>query len=360
MPVNIVATPNAAIQTAVTEATGNETASNDDFANLLQDQLTANAGQAAAEALAANPPALVSNVGDAGDSSDASQTDGVLDPSALLATLALVTPAVNNDTTESITPDTESTADTALTALSAATMAGQDSQDVNAASASEIRQNAASSPSAAASDDATAKFAVAGSQAEADASRAATTAKLSSEVANQDISVDSADVHTNLHATSAQHPVVAQTSLAVATPVRDADWSTDLGQKVVWLASSDTQSAQLTLNPEHLGPIDVSVDIDNLSGSASVSFASANAEVRDALESAMPRLREMFASAGIELGQTNVGAESFRQSSSNSDDQRAASRSTVDNAILAGDTASTVHSSVVATQRGNGLVDLFA
>lgn len=356
MPVNIVATPNAAIQTAVTEATGNETASNDDFANLLQDQLTANAGQAAAEALAANPPpALVSNAGDTSDSSDASQTDGVLDPTALLATLALVTPAVSNDATA--TTDVAPTADTTLTALSAATVVGQESE---AAGASELRQNSARSPSAAASDDAAAKFAVAGSQAEADASRATTASTLSSEVASQDISVDSADVHTNLHATSAQHPVVAQTSLAVATPVRDADWSTDLGQKVVWLASSDTQSAQLTLNPEHLGPIDVAVDIDTASGSASVSFASANAEVRDALESAMPRLREMFASAGIELGQTNVGAESFRQSSSNGDGQRAASRSTVDNDILAGDTASTVHSSVVAAQRGNGLVDLFA
>ena len=48
-------------------------------------------------------------------------------------------------------------------------------------------------------------------------------------------------------------------------------------------------------------------------GHATAAFVSANAEVRDALESALPRLREMFASAGIALGQTSVSAESFSQ-----------------------------------------------
>jgi flagellar hook-length control protein FliK len=35
--------------------------------------------------------------------------------------------------------------------------------------------------------------------------------------------------------------------------------------------------------------------------------------VRDAIEAAMPRLREMLADSGIMLGNTMVGAESFQQ-----------------------------------------------
>jgi len=35
--------------------------------------------------------------------------------------------------------------------------------------------------------------------------------------------------------------------------------------------------------------------------------------VREALEVAMPRLREMLADSGITLGNTSVGAEAFRE-----------------------------------------------
>jgi flagellar hook-length control protein FliK len=114
----------------------------------------------------------------------------------------------------------------------------------------------------------------------------------------------------------------------------------------------------LTLNPPQIGPIEVSLSVEG--GHASVSFASANAEVRDAIETALPRLREMLASAGIELGQTNVGAESFRQQQQASWASSAASRSTDDSAILAADSAVALPSRAFATQRGNGLVDLFA
>lgn len=148
-------------------------------------------------------------------------------------------------------------------------------------------------------------------------------------------------------------------SLAVNTPVRDQNWATDLGQKVVWLANADKQSAQLTLNPPEMGPIEISLDVDK--GTASVSFTSANAEVRDALETALPKLREMFASAGIELGQTNVGAQSFsQQQAQHGAPDQSSSRGTSDNAILAAETLATLPTGALAAQRGNGMVDLFA
>lgn len=147
-------------------------------------------------------------------------------------------------------------------------------------------------------------------------------------------------------------------SLPLSTPIRDHSWSVDFAQKIVWLATSDKQSAQLTLNPPHMGPIEISLNLDKVSASAT--FVSANADVRDAIETALPRLREMFASAGIELGQTNVSAESFRQQPGNGEGQRSSSRWVADHAILGADSAGSLSARAFSDKYGNGLVDIFA
>lgn len=148
--------------------------------------------------------------------------------------------------------------------------------------------------------------------------------------------------------------------LKIETPVHDRQaWTGDFGQKIVWLATNDKQSAQLTLNPPQMGPIEISLNITR--DSANALFVSANPEVREAIESAMPRLREMLAGAGIELGQANVSAESPRQQAGgNNGRAQGESPWKADNAILGADSgAATSHLPGIA-QRGNGLVDLFA
>jgi flagellar hook-length control protein FliK len=163
----------------------------------------------------------------------------------------------------------------------------------------------------------------------------------------------------HVQSNAASHPIQHNSSLSVNTPVRDQNWATDLGQKVVWLANADKQSAQLTLNPPEMGPIEISLDVDK--GTASVSFTSTNAEVRDALETALPKLREMFASAGIELGQTNVGAQSFsQQQAGNGERNQSSSRWVSDNAILAADTVGALQTGALNLRHGNGMIDLFA
>ncbi len=148
-------------------------------------------------------------------------------------------------------------------------------------------------------------------------------------------------------------------ALSVPTPIREQNWATDFGQKIMWLANNDKQAAQLTLNPQQMGPIDISLTIEK--GSATASFVSANADVREAIETAMPRLREMFANAGISLGQTNVSAESFKQHAGDGNSNGSASASWPrDNAILATDLAGTLSSRSGFSQRGNGMVDIFA
>jgi flagellar hook-length control protein FliK len=94
----------------------------------------------------------------------------------------------------------------------------------------------------------------------------------------------------------------------VQSPVGNPAWAGELGQRLVWLASNGAQSAQITLNPAHLGPIEIRLNLSG--GEATAIFLSPHGDVREALESALPRLREMFAAAGIDLGQAQVGSQS--------------------------------------------------
>jgi flagellar hook-length control protein FliK len=93
---------------------------------------------------------------------------------------------------------------------------------------------------------------------------------------------------------------------------------------------------------------------------ATASFVSANAEVRDAIETALPRLREMFASAGIELGQTNVSSQSFQQQAGNGEGKSGTPQRTNDNAILVTNSDRSMPIRAFASQHGNGLVNTFA
>lgn len=88
----------------------------------------------------------------------------------------------------------------------------------------------------------------------------------------------------------------------VATPA----WNQAVGHKIVWMAGNEQQVASLTLNPPDLGPLQVVIRVSE--SIATANFVSAHPEVRQALEAAMPRLREMLGEAGIQLGQAHVGA----------------------------------------------------
>jgi flagellar hook-length control protein FliK len=99
--------------------------------------------------------------------------------------------------------------------------------------------------------------------------------------------------------------------------VGSSGWDQALGQKIVWMVGGSEQSASLTLNPPDLGPLQVVLRVTN--DQANATFIAAQPEVRLAIEAAMPKLREMMSDAGIQLGQTNVSADSSGQFGSQSD-----------------------------------------
>lgn len=149
-----------------------------------------------------------------------------------------------------------------------------------------------------------------------------------------------------------------QSVQALEKPLHDRSWATDLGQKLLWFVSNDKQGAQLTLNPPQLGSIEITIHMDK--NGANAHFASPNPDVRGAIETAVPRLREMFAGAGIDLGQVSVGSESFRQQSDGQQDTSQRPRMLADKAILGGGSAGGMPGATAITRHGSSLVDTFA
>ncbi|HAT30303.1 MAG TPA: hypothetical protein DCW29_05460 [Janthinobacterium sp.] len=93
--------------------------------------------------------------------------------------------------------------------------------------------------------------------------------------------------------------------------VGSAAWDQQLGQKIVWMVAGGDHSATLTLNPPDLGPLQVVLKVSN--DQADATFTAAQPEVRQALEAALPRLREMMNEAGIQLSNATVSAGMAQQ-----------------------------------------------
>lgn len=100
-------------------------------------------------------------------------------------------------------------------------------------------------------------------------------------------------------------------ALPVAPKVGSVGWGGAVGEKVLWMANQNHQVAELHLNPPNLGPLEVRLTISN--DQASALFVSHHSAVREAIETALPRLREMLADNGIMLGNASVSSESFDQ-----------------------------------------------
>jgi len=101
-------------------------------------------------------------------------------------------------------------------------------------------------------------------------------------------------------------------------PLSHPQWNEDLGERIVWMNSRGISSAEIRMNPEHMGPITVRIDMNQ--DQATIAFTAQNSVVRDALEASLPKLREMLSAQQVNLADVSVS----QQSSSNSDSGRSA------------------------------------
>lgn len=148
-------------------------------------------------------------------------------------------------------------------------------------------------------------------------------------------------------------PVEHRLNVAVEAPLKSPAFPAEFSEKIVWLTSRQGQVAELSLNPPQMGTVEVRLTLSP-GGEAGAQFFSPNPVVREAIEAALPRLRELMAQAGIQLGESQVrdqamgqGGDRTAQSRNGSEGQGDARSDTAD--ILTG-----------ARRRGLGLVDLYA
>lgn len=86
-----------------------------------------------------------------------------------------------------------------------------------------------------------------------------------------------------------------------------------LAEKVRWMVNTKNLVAEIRLDPAELGSVHVKVAMSG--ESATVNFVVQSQQARDAVDTATPRLKEMLAEKGIELGQSTVREESEGQQS---------------------------------------------
>ncbi|MFL6605961.1 MAG: flagellar hook-length control protein FliK [Steroidobacteraceae bacterium] len=112
------------------------------------------------------------------------------------------------------------------------------------------------------------------------------------------------------HTQTAREPNMGELQSPVGSPA----WIDELGGQLTWMTQRGLESGSLRVSPEHLGPVEVQISVQN--GDASVWFGANHPDARAALEQALPRLREMFANQGLTLTDSGVSRESPRQTRS--------------------------------------------
>ncbi|MBJ9975423.1 flagellar hook-length control protein FliK [Pseudomonas sp. S75] len=89
-------------------------------------------------------------------------------------------------------------------------------------------------------------------------------------------------------------------------------WSEGLVNRVMYLSSQNLKSANIQLEPAELGRLDIRVNVA-ADQAAQITFVSGHAGVRDALDSQLHRLRELFTQQGLAQPDVNVADQSRQQ-----------------------------------------------
>lgn len=114
--------------------------------------------------------------------------------------------------------------------------------------------------------------------------------------------------NSTLHAASDISPPLQQ---SITTPLGNNGWANEFSQKINWMTTNQhEQIAELHLNPPDLGPLNVVLKISD--NQATALFTSPHSAVRETVENAMPKLREILADNGITLGNTTVSDQPQR------------------------------------------------
>ena len=147
--------------------------------------------------------------------------------------------------------------------------------------------------------------------------------------------------------------ILSSHALSINAPVNSPTFSQQLGQQVAWLGGQDIKQAQIRLNPQELGPLDVKVSIEH--GKVDVAFMAQHPATVAAVQQSLSQLNQMLGGHGLSLGQATVGQQAGQQQFTGSQSQSSSSGSTVaEEEPIDGSTSASVQPKAI------GLVDAFA
>jgi len=95
---------------------------------------------------------------------------------------------------------------------------------------------------------------------------------------------------------------------AMTKPFNHPEWKQEFNDRIIWMQNKGIPSAELRINPNNLGPISIRIKMD-ADQQANIAINVQNAGVREAVEAALPRLREMLNAQQIGLADVNVSQQ---------------------------------------------------
>jgi len=117
---------------------------------------------------------------------------------------------------------------------------------------------------------------------------------------------------------SVSQKMSADPNLAQALNLQKADVVKALHEKVNAMLTINNKEAEIRLDPPELGSMQIR--IRNEAEQAQINFVVQNQQAKEALEQSMPKLKEMLAEQGIQLGESNIQQDSGSSSEQGTDD----------------------------------------
>jgi len=108
-----------------------------------------------------------------------------------------------------------------------------------------------------------------------------------------------------------QQAAAERPTLQLETPVGTSRWGQDFSQRIQWVVNQSMSGAQIRLNPQNMGPVEVRVQMQN--DQIALSFTAQHGATREAIEAALPRLREMFSEQNINMADVDISEHSFSE-----------------------------------------------
>lgn len=140
-------------------------------------------------------------------------------------------------------------------------------------------------------------------------------------------------------------------SMEIPVSVTEPHWVDEFSERVLWLGqNNEIKSAHIKINPESLGPIEISIKM--LKDEASVTITTHSSDIKSLVHQATHELREMMGSRGINLAELSI--ESDGQSRSFHQDHNEASYEEFTTA------EEVIEATPLDSRKPKGLVDYFA